>query len=341
MASDFWKETIMTLELFTPVGRQVQGNILLVNTTDRNGNPLLTLDKKPKTSVFFAMAFDKTPGVVDWWMEPHPMWRQIYDAARLAFPNDFDPNTGLLHPHIKNFAFKIMDGDGYDDDGKLNSGKPGMAGCWIMKFASSFPARLTHGNTYIIDPNIPKNGWFYRVLFDIKPNDGPKHGLYLNPQGVELIGAGQEISGGIDAVAKFQEAGAAALPAGATALPAGFGGTAGTAPNMRQPAPLAAPGATMHPPASLGVAPVGMAPAPLAAPGAPLVAPAPLGQPNHSFVTNAGAPLAAPGMLAPPPVVAPTYGPGPNAQGHQPAAWLGMGHAPEALIAGGMIVRTN
>src|SRR6478735_7621699 len=159
MASDFWKETIMAIELLSPVGRQVQGNILQVNTTDRNGKPLLTLDGKPKTSVFFAMAFEKTPGVTEWFREPHPMWLQIYNAARTAFPQDFDPNTGLLHPHIKNFAFKIMDGDGYDDDGKSNREKPGMAGHWVMKFASSYPARLTHGNSYITDPAIPKNGW--------------------------------------------------------------------------------------------------------------------------------------------------------------------------------------
>lgn len=332
----------MAIELLSPVGRQVQGNILQVNTTDRTGKPLLSLDGKPKTSVFFAMAFAKTPGVTDWFREPDPMWIAIYNAARQAFPQDFDPTSGLLQPYVKNFAFKVMDGDGRDDDGKPNSDKPGMAGHWILKFSSSFPARLTHGNTYITDPATPKNGWFYRVLFEVAPNTGPKHGLYLNPMGVELIGAGEEISGGIDAVAAFAAAGAVALPAGATALPQGFGGQAATAPNMRPAMPPA--GGTMHPPPGLAQ-PSGMAiaapGAPLAAPGAALAPPS-MHQPNHAFVANAGAPLAAPGaVLAPPPVAQPTYGPGPNAQGHAPAAWFGMGHSAEALIAGGQIVRTS
>lgn len=340
----------MAIELFSPVGRQVQGNILQVNTTDRAGKPLMSLDGKPKTNVFFAMAFEKTPGVADWFMEPHPMWLAIYNAARTAFPGDFDPTTGRLHPHIKNFAFKVMDGDGYDDDGKLNRDKPGMAGHWIIKFSSSFPAKLTHGNTYITDPSIPKNGWFYRVLFNVEPNTGPKHGLYLNPMGVELIGMGQEISGGIDAIAAFAAAGAVALPAGATALPAGFGGQAGTAPNMRPAVPpmTPPPGGAMHPPPGMGAAPSGVAiaPPPMVAPGntpPPLTAPgtlAPPGtlQPNHAFVQNAGA---TPPPLTPPPVVQPTYGPGPAAQGFAPDAWLGQGHSVETLLAGGQIVRLS
>jgi hypothetical protein len=316
---------------------------LQVNTTDRNGNPLRTLEGKDKTSVFFAVAFAKTPGVTEWWNEPHPMWRQIYDFARQSFPQDFDPQTGLCR--LKNFAYKIMDGDGYDDDGKHNASKPGMAGHWIMKFASSYPARVTHGNTYITDPAAVKNGWFYRVLFDVKPNDGPKHGLYINPLGVELVGAGEEISSGIDAISRFAEAGAAALPVGAVALPVGFGGQAATAPNMRPvappmaaPAAMSPPGGVMHPPAALAQ-PVAMAPAPVAA---PLAAPVP----NHAFVANAGmaapgAPLQAPAPLAAPPAAAPVYGAGPNSQCHAPDAWLGMGHSAEALIAGGQIVRVS
>jgi len=78
-----------------------------------------------------------------------------------------------------------------------------------------------------------------------------------------------------------------------------------------------------------------VAPGTVAAPGAVV--------PNHAFVANAGAVApVAPAPVAPTPPAAPVYGAGPNSQGHAPAAWLSMpGNTPEALIAGGQIIRVS
>jgi len=341
----------MPFELFSPVGRQVQGSILDIRTTDAKGNPLKTMDGKDKQTVFFAMAFPKTQAA--WWFEPDPLWMAIYNEGRQGYPMHFNPDGSCKLPR---FAWKVMDGDGVDDDGKPNNQKPGMAGHWILKFSSTYPPKVMHGGSYITDPKALKNGWFYRVLVGGQANIGsPKPGVFLNPLGVELIAMGEEIQGGADIAGAIAAAGQAVLPAGAIALPPGFAGQGGTAPNMRPPGagnmappPMGqAPGGAMHPPPGMGATPSGMAPPPMAAPGGmappPLAGPgtmAPPGalQPNHAFVQNAGA---VPPALTPPPVVQPTYGPGPAAQGFMPDAWLGQGHTVETLLAGGQIVRLS
>lgn len=321
---------------FSPVGRLVQGSILEANTKNKAGKQLTNRNGEPTQSFFFALAFRKTQA--QWWFEPDPMWMAIYNAGRTGYPTFFSADGACLKA---NFAFKVMDGDGVDDDGKPNNLKPGFAGHWIVKFSSTYASKLlAPGGVYITDPKVPKRGWFYRVLYSVAPNIGSdKPGVYINHNGVELMGGGEEIVGGPDVAQAAAQAPVAALPAGAYALPAGFGGD-GTAPSMRPPAT-----GNMAPPPGMGAVaapPPMVAPPAMGVPGMPppggMVPPA-----SQAFVTNAGLPpppgaVAAP--LAPPPMVTqPVYGPGPNAQGFQPAQWMAQGHPADALIAGGQIVR--
>lgn len=336
-------------EAWTPVGRMVQGDVLTANTKNKAGAQLMTRDGKPRSNAFMAIAYPKTQAA--WWLEPDPMWAALYNAGRAAFPQHFDAQ-GLCK--LPRFAWKIMDGDGVDDDGKPNNMKEGFAGHWVLKLSSSYVPKLLHAGQYIVDPKVPKRGWFYRAFISVESNAGAsdKPGLFINHNGVELMASGPEIVSGPDLVSAAAAAPVVALPAGAIALPAGFGAGSMAPPPQMGGAPAMAPPGGMHPPPGMGAvpqaAPPGLTPpqmpAPVMAPaGVPVLPGVPTAAPaNMAFVNNAGAPPlpgAAP-ALALPVAAAPQYGPGPASQGQPPAVWLAS-YTPEQCIAAGVIVKLN
>lgn len=339
------------MEFQSPVGRLVQGDVLKPQTTGKDGKPLLVKTGpnagQPRTSFFIAVAIPKTPGAQAWYQEQHPMFQAIYQTGRAGFPQGFNPSTGL--PNHPRFAWKITDGDGNDEEGKPNNTKPGFAGHWVVKFSNGFAPKLIQNGAYINDPEFCKRGYYVRVLGDIAPNTGAEvPGVYLNFYGVELVAYGEVIAGGPDVLAGFAKAGAAALPPGASLTPLANGpiGIAPPAapgmPGMQPPGPAQ----TFQPPAALQAIANPVPNMGLVAPAMPGIPAGPqLGAPpNPGFVAGAiGTPPALP-VLTPPqiqmPPAQPVYGPGPNAQGFQPAQWLAQGHPADQLIAAGCIVRT-
>lgn len=332
----------------TPVGRLVQGSVLELNVPkDKAGKPKLKKGTNELASpeAFIAVAFQKTQAA--WWLEPDPFWALVYNTARQTMPTCFDAQGNCTIPR---FAWKIVDGDGRDDNGRPNSEKEGHAGHWVVKFKSNFAPKLIHNGVYIDDKNYVKRGYFVRVFGSCAsnaPSETP--GLYMNQNGVELVAYGHEIKSGPDILALAAAAARpAALPAGASLVPLA-GGPAGLPPASGAPgvpgAGLPPPVAAFTPPAALAahvpaLAPVAGIPS-MAPPGLPAAPGVGLPPANHAFVQNAVAgglpPLAAAAPLAPAaPVYAMTAAAGTTTREQAHA----QGYTDEALVAAGYMVRT-
>lgn len=285
----------MKTDFLTPVGRLVQGDPFEAQTKNMQGQPLVTMSGQPTQRYFIAVAFRKDDANFG------AFYAKLVEVARGSFPNLFNAQGQCSHPR---FSWKLMDGDGVDENGKSNATKEGFAGHWVVKFSSSFPPRCFHAGHYqpheqIQDRNAIQRGYFVRVAGTIEGNDNAqKPGLYVNLSMVELAGVGPVITSGPDAAAVFGGA-APALPQGAQPLPMNAGMPA-AAPAMPGAMPgFTPPGASLPAPAP---AVPGFVPPNAAAPGAlpattyptsPAPAAAPVAvPPNPAF-------LAGPGSVAP------------------------------------------
>jgi len=267
-----------TNQFLTPVGRIVQGDAFEPQTKDMSGAPLLIKTGpnagQPTQRYFIAVAFKKDDPAFA------TLWAQITAVARAAWPQWFNPQGQCTNPK---FSWKMMDGDGVDDNGKPNNTKEGFAGHWIIKFNSSFPPKCFYQGRYqpqdvIQDKMAIRRGYFVRVSGTVEGNGNTqKPGLYINLGMIELVAQGPEIVSGPDASAVFGGTPVAALPAGATPLPT--------------PGVPALPGM-----------PAAAVPAPTPAPAAPTPAPAaPLPVvPNLAFVAGPGAAMPMPAAPAGP-----------------------------------------
>jgi hypothetical protein len=269
----------MTINLTTPVGRIVQGDLAKAQPViDNLGKQKLTRDGHPAIQHFISLAIPKTPGHTHW---AQTEWgKQIYDEGARAHPN-FAP-----HP---TFSWKIEDGDSVipNKKGKKNADREGFPGHWILKFRSGFlPKTYNADGSLAIPADQIKCGYYVQVNASIAGNTGDSPGVYLNPNMVALSGYGEEIIAGPDA----SEAGfgAAPLPPGASATPVGGfvppivpGVQTGTAPFPSAPAPAV---------------PV----APAVAPFVPSITP-PASAPTATTSPSNVPPPINPAFLAPPP----------------------------------------
>jgi len=282
-------------------------------------------------------------------------WAMIDRVARTEWPALFPvPGGPCTNPK---FAFKVLDGDGYDTNGKANNTKEGWAGHWIVRFTSSFPPKVFFAGRYaaqeqITDKNALKRGFFVRVNGSIKGNDNPQNpGLFLNFDLVEIAAFGQEIVTGPDANEAFGQAPVSQLPPGASVTPILPGGPAGAPPAgppgyappagppgyPPQPAPMAPPagppGYPQQPPAGPPVTPPPIGyPTPTTGP-----APAPGPAPYSGYMPPAGPPAAPP---APPMTPPPPAGPVMTAQAGATTyeAFRAAGWTDEQLRAGGYML---
>lgn len=254
-------------EFITPVGRFVQGGFD-AQTTDNKGQPLVVKTGPNKgqqaTRYFMAVAFRKDDPAFG------AFYAILVAAGKAGYPTLFNGDQPT-HPR---FTFKVMDGDGVDDNGKQNNEKPGFAGHWVVKFSSSYPPKCYHTGKY--DPSqqiqepakVIKRGFYVRVAGNCAANIGSDvPGVYVNHEMVELVAYGEEIVGGPDASKVFGGAPAPALPPGASATPlAPSGATPGGAPTPTMPTPGAMPSV----PAPAAMPSVPTPPAPPAPPAGPV-----------------------------------------------------------------------
>lgn len=221
----------MKQEFLTPVGRLVQGDPFEAQTKNMQGQPLVTQSGAPTQRYFVAVAFRKDdPAFPAFWQLLQGVGQASFPALG-QIPPPWDPRC--------RFSWKLMDGDGVDDNGKPNANKEGFAGHWVVKFSSSFAPRCFHQGHYqpheqIQDPKLIKRGYFVRVAGTMEGNgNAQKPGVYVNLGMIELAGQGPEIVSGPDAAAVFGGT-PGQLPPGAQPLPmhaaAGAGGLPGSLP---------------------------------------------------------------------------------------------------------------
>jgi len=258
---------------------------------DQNNRPVLDDQGKQITQWAFGIAIPKA--------DFGPLWQAMTSEAQTVFPQGVPAN----------FAWKIKDGDGLDDQGKPFNTREGYAGCYVLSVSTeSFAPRVVrlNGGAYSDMTEGIKTGDYVRVALNLKAHSGKlgtrgsMPGIYVNPVMVEFLGYGEAIQHGPDAMAVFGGQ-TVALPPGASAVPLA---PQGNMPVL--PMPAAMPGVplgnpTHHAPRpgfAPAVVPGGMNYAATAQPVHTTTAYPSNVPPAHDFVTNA-----APGMMGTPPTI--------------------------------------
>lgn len=301
------------INITSPVGRIVAGNLYEPNTKDFDGKPLVIKSGpnagQPRVSYFFALAIPKGPE--RHWAET--AWgSQIWAVGHQAFPQ------AAQRP---DFAWKIEDGDSQIPN-KRNR-KPceneGWPGHWILKLSGGFAPKIYRqegtGFVQVLDKDYVKPGYFVEVAFNVDSNGQQNNpGVYLNHSMVCFRAYGQEIIFGPN----VEEAGfgKAAIPAGASMTP---------------------PPSTVPLPAVPAAAPLPQFAGPAATPPPPSAPPAAV-LPNPQFFqvpppapgNGAGSPTAT--VIPPPP--APASPSSPAAPQYRMTA-KAAGTTREAFLAGG------
>ena len=202
------------INLTSPVGRLVQGDLYRGYTKDAEGKDLVYKNGadagKARTNFFFALAIPKNPGETHW---ANTEWEQkILQVGAAAFPQMYQNPA---------FSWKVEDGDSNvpNKKGKVPSSNEGWKGNWIIKFSTSIAPKVfrAEGAAFFETADV-KCGYYVQVNFDVQGNESSQNpGVYINPTMVCFRAPGQEISFGPN----VEDAGfgAAPLPAGVTAAP--------------------------------------------------------------------------------------------------------------------------
>ncbi len=230
------------LDLCTPIGRLVGGNLHTRYEKDHQGN------QKKNPNFYFAVAFDKNDPVIQ------QIIGQLYQYATAAYAHNQTVIQNIQASYQNGFgpgfAWKIDDGDN-----PKFAGRDGYAGHYVIGFSQTLDFQVVNDQFALMDPKMVKLGYYVQVAFDVAANGNTDHtaGLYLNPRCVQFKAYGQEIYSGPTPQQLMQNApqsqlppGASATPIGGTPAPALPGAGGGNAPGMQQPAP-ALPG-QQHPP---------------------------------------------------------------------------------------------
>ena len=256
------------IELLTPVGRLVYGNLYKPNVKkDNNGAPKLGNDGQPMVSFDYGLAIPK--GGEQHWAQTE--WgRLIWEEGHRAFPRG--------ETQRPDFAWKIHDGDSTVPNraNKRYCDKEGYPGHWVLNFSTGWPSKYVNhdGSRVLLDNELIKPGYYVQIAGTVSGNDSTQSpGLYLNHQVMSLQSVFAEIeSGTIDATT---------VGFGQAAMPNGLQRTTVPPPGMTQgnvpPLPPQAPPVVAPPPvypshgaqgASYVVNPVGNPPPP--PPGTPV-----------------------------------------------------------------------
>lgn len=276
------------VNLTSPVGRIVAGNLYKPNVTDFDGKPLTAKTGpnagQPRTNYFFALAIPKGPDP-HW---AHTGWGgKIWQVGNTSFPQ------AAQRP---DFAWKIEDGDSTipNKRGKKPCDNEGWPGHWIIRFSGGFAPKIYRqegtGFVQVMEPDYIKPGYFVEVSFNVDGNGNQNNsGVYINHQMVCFRAYGPEIVFGPN----VNEAGfgQSQLPAGASMTP----------PPSAIPMPAAAPNATGAPAAALSI-PTAVVPLPIQVTPNPQFLQVP--QATAGVPTNIPVLPASPAVTALPPVEA-------------------------------------
>jgi hypothetical protein len=237
---------------YTITGRLVQGDPLQMQgrTDPKTKAPKMRTDPTTGqqvqiTQAFVAIAVPKTEAARHI-IPGNPSYEQvkaILDTdARSSWPQFFNGQRpqGLQFPASlpmdctnPKFANKIIDGDGFDENGQPNSAKEGWAGCWIVKCANGYAPKVFEWTASGWQETIHtgrkiKCGDYVTVSGDCvsnKSNESP--GMYMNFDTVSFEAEGPFIASGssVDPNTALGQRGAPANPPGPASAGAASTGT--------------------------------------------------------------------------------------------------------------------
>lgn len=280
---------------FTVTGRLVQGDPHRAGPPSKD--PVTKQPKidpatgQPRPGQFFcAVAVPKSD----------PNWpavkAQLDADARAAWPQFFGtPTPGLqIGPELPagctnpKFANKIVDGDGFDEQGQPYSAKEGFAGHWVVKMASQFAPKVWEWRNgweeTIHTGRTVKCGDYVSISGTCVSNQSQQSpGMYMNLGAVAFEREGPAIvsAGGVDPNAAFGARGGAPVNPPASVPAANPPVPAATTPAL----PTAAPGNPAPPPYGGYMAPPANPPAPPAA-AAPVMTAKAAGATYESFIAQ-------------------------------------------------------
>lgn len=275
-------------DIFTPVGRIVQGSVAMQQQRDVDTNqPLKDEHGNPVMGTFVALAFPKVLPNGQPNTEFDAFFGQLRQVAAASWPALFPQGAAgqCVNPR---FSWKYQDGDGADQSGRSVADKPGFRGHHIVRFFTLFPLRCYHEGKFAAHEEIQKpediikRGYWVRLLVEAKSNNATGTqvpGIALHPKLLSFVERGEEIVSGPNAeetlgkmaVGWRPPASASPIPTGgAGGLPAAPAVSVPGAPAAAVPVAVSAPAVSVPTPAAVTV--------PIPAPAGPVVSPALAGQ---------------------------------------------------------------
>lgn len=267
-------------DVFTPVGRIVQGSVAMQQQTDMDTNQkMVNPDGTPVMGTFLALAFPKVLPNGQPNTEFDAMWAQLTQIAAASWPQLFPQGAAGACSNPR-FSWKYQDGDGTDQSGKSVADKPGFRGNHILRYYTSYPLRCFHEGKFAAHEEIQKpediikRGYWVRLLAEVKSNNATGTqvpGISQFPKLLSFVERGEEIVSGPNAEETLGKTAAGwRPPASASPIP-GAGGLP-TPPAVNVPTPGAPAGVTVAAPPAVSVPMPGAVAVPT--PAAPVV-PAP------------------------------------------------------------------
>ena len=234
-------------DIFTPVGRIVQGSVAMQQQRDVDTNQPLKDDAgNPVMGTFLALAFPKVLPNGQPNTEFDTFFGQLRQVAAASWPALFPQGAAgqCVNPR---FSWKYQDGDGTDQSGRSVADKPGFRGNHIIRFFTSFPLRCFNEGKFAAHEEIQKpedlikRGYWVRLLAEAKSNNATGTqvpGISLYPKLLSFVERGEEIVSGPNAE---ETLGKTAVgwrpPASASPIPTGGAGGLPAAPAVSVPVP--------------------------------------------------------------------------------------------------------
>ena len=204
----------------TVFGRIVQGGIELRDKIDQQTKLPQMKDGVKVQECYIGLAVAK--GSPDF----NALYSAMHAEARAGHPTLFDANGNCVR---QDYAWKMIDGDGRDPEGKLYSEREGFAGHYVFKLQSRFLPKCYPSGQFAPSMEIQdahkfvKRGHWVNVAINVSsngvtPGGQAKAGLYLSPDKIEHVAIDKEIGGGISAEEAFANRPRPQLPPGVQAI---------------------------------------------------------------------------------------------------------------------------